>query len=84
MQVGVLGSRGAARIQHDVACAARGTRGDQPLVQHWMAPGGIAADQYDQVRFVPVSASSQSLYTPGTTSSPNARTWPATDEAMQS
>ena len=49
MQVRRLRCCGAARVQHDDLRAMRRTGGEQALVQHRVAPGGIAADQDDQV-----------------------------------
>ena len=52
MQVGVVGRRGAAWVQHHDARAARGACGQQPLIQDRMAPRRVAADQHDKVGFV--------------------------------
>ncbi len=50
MQIGGGGGRGAARIDHDDARAAPFARGFEPLKQDRMAPGGIGADEHDEIR----------------------------------
>ena len=54
MQIGRLGGGGAARVQHHDTGAAGSLRGAQALMQHRMAPGGVAAHQDEQIRLVPV------------------------------
>ena len=48
-QVGVVGRRGAARINDNELGAARALVGDDALIEHRVAPGRIGADQHDQV-----------------------------------
>ena len=79
MQIGMLGGRGAARIdRRRSSCRACALRRHDALEQHRMAPGEVGADQHDQVGLLEI------LVVPGTISSPKARLWPATEEAMQS
>ncbi len=48
-QVGVLGGGGAARIDHDDLGAALAPVLDHALEQHRMTPGGVRADEDDEV-----------------------------------
>ncbi len=51
MQIGALAGRGAARIDHhDLARRVLLLRRQHALMQDRMAPGGIGADQHQQVR----------------------------------
>ena len=54
-QIGVLDGRGAARIDDDDLGAARALVGDHALVQHRMAPGGVGADQNDEIGLVEIA-----------------------------
>ena len=49
MHIGDVACRGAARIDGNDLGAALLARGDKPLIKHRMAPGRVAADQYDQI-----------------------------------
>ena len=53
-QVGIFRGRGAARVDHDDLGAARALVGDHALVQHRMAPGGVGADQNDEIGVVEI------------------------------
>ena len=48
-QVGVLGGGGAARIDHHDLGAALAPVLDHALEQHRMAPGGVRADEHDEI-----------------------------------
>ena len=54
MQIGALGGGGAAGVDDDDFCPVRGAGGHQALMQYRVAPGGVAADQDDQIGFLPV------------------------------
>lgn len=50
MQIGQIAGRGAARVDHHHAhLRARRPGRRQPLIQHRVAPGQIAANQNDQI-----------------------------------
>ena len=53
-QVGLLGGDGAARIDHDDLRAALALVLHHALEQHRMAPGGVRADQHDQIGLVEI------------------------------
>jgi hypothetical protein len=53
-QFSVLGRIGAARIDHDQACAARLLVDHHALEQHRMAPGRVGAHQHEQVGLVEI------------------------------
>lgn len=54
MHIRPFRGRGPARIDHDDPRPVGLPAGEQALMQHRMAPGGVGADQDDQVRFLPV------------------------------
>ena len=53
-QVGIPGGIGAARIDHHHARAALLLVGEHALEQHRMAPGGVGADQHQEIGLVEI------------------------------
>ena len=53
-QVGIGGGRGAARIDDHDLCAAFGLVAHHALEQHRMTPGGVGADQHDEIGLVEI------------------------------
>jgi hypothetical protein len=49
VEIGDIAGRGTARVDHHDPRAARRARLDESLIEHRMAPGGIAADQHDKI-----------------------------------
>ena len=58
MQIGGLGRGGAAGVDDDDFRAPCVARGQQALMQHRMAPGGVAAHQHHQIGLFPVAVDS--------------------------
>ncbi len=53
-QIVIADRIGAARIDHDDACAPCLLVGQHALIQHRVAPGGIGADQHQQIRLIEI------------------------------
>ena len=78
VQVGALARGGAARVDDDDADAAFRARELDALVEDRVAPRRVGAGEHDEVGEFEVVVALR------TTSAPNARRWPATEEAMHS
>jgi hypothetical protein len=55
MQIGLFGGFGAARVDHHDLGAARGAGRLDALPHHRVAPGGVAAQQQDEIGLVQIA-----------------------------
>ena len=59
MKVGYVARRCASRVDDDDPCPACRLGGGQALIQDRVAPGHVAADLHDQVRFFQIVIASR-------------------------